>query len=350
LKTNNSIKSLRYTQGVGIVFALIVLLGFALFQHISSDMVKPNVYEKQFGSLEYKLDQSQVFVPLQVIQFPDQEKIELGEKLYFEKRLSTLGVSCATCHDLNNGGTDGKKMGAISTGADDIANTPSIFNVGFNFRQGWRANILDLETQLTVVLENKLRMNSSWPLIIKRLKQDDSYLKSFNSLFSEGISQKTITEAIVAFEKSLITPNSAFDQYLLGDLDALSEEQKSGFKLFKDYGCQSCHQGVNLGGNTLAKLGVFSDPFLNSEVKTKMDEGLMSVTGDENDRRLFKVPSLRNIARTAPYFHDGSQETLEDAVNAMARYQLGREFNHTDTRLIAEFLRSLTGEYKGKPL
>ena len=188
-------------------------------------------------------------------------------------------------------------------------------------------------------------MNTNWKEILTKLKKDAEYRKLFIETYKILPTEKTVKDAIATFERSLITPNSPFDKYLKGDNKALSDKAKKGFDIFKDYGCASCHQGVNLGGNMFQTMGVMSNYFENKENITEKDLGRYNVTKLEEDKYVFRVPSLRNVELTAPYFHDGSAETLEDAISVMAKYQLGREFSKEETEALAAFLRSLTGEY-----
>ena len=173
---------------------------------------------------------------------------------------------------------------------------------------------------------------------------------AFNASYANGIKSETIKEAIATFERSLITPNSRFDRFLRGDRGSLTDEEKDGYGLFKSYGCASCHQGMNAGGNIFQKFGVMGNYFADRGKETKADLGRFNATGDQADRHVFKVPSLRNIALTAPYFHDGSASSLEEAVEVMSKYQLGRRLPPEDVARIVAFLKTLSGEYKGKSL
>jgi cytochrome c peroxidase len=160
----------------------------------------------------------------------------------------------------------------------------------------------------------------------------------------------TVADALATYQMSLITPNARFDRYLRGDKSAINQLEKTGYQLFKSYGCVACHQGVNVGGNMIATLGVMGDYFKDRGDETSADLGRFNVTQRESDKHRFKVPSLRNVAQTAPYFHDGSIDSLEDAIKTMAKYQLGQTIPDPDIDAIAQFLRSLTGELKGQAL
>ena len=182
------------------------------------------------------------------------------------------------------------------------------------------------------------------------LKQDEGYSQQFNELYEDGITAANIKNAIADFERSLITDGSRFDRYLMGESDALTDSEKEGYRLFKDLGCASCHQGANVGGNLFVKFGVWNNYFADRGALTNADLGRYNVTGRDRDRHVFKVPSLRAAAATAPYFHDGSQETLEGAIFVMAFYQLGMPLTPEKVDLLAGFIRSLAGNIDGKPI
>jgi cytochrome c peroxidase len=278
------------------------------------------------------------------------DKVSLGERLFHETRLSGDDtVSCATCHDLTRGGTDRRKFSLGVDGKIGTINAPTVFNSGFNFVQFWDGRAASLEDQVAGPIHNPLEMASTWDQVLAKLRAEDAYRTRFADIYPDGITAANVADAIATFERSLVTPGSPFDRYLLGDSKALTADQREGYRRFKDLGCPSCHQGVNIGGNLFQRFGVMSDYFAGKS-QTSADLGRYNVTGREEDRHVFKVPSLRNVALTPPYFHDGSAATLEDAVAVMGRVQLGRELSSNDTRLIAAFLRSLTGTWQGKPL
>lgn len=278
-------------------------------------------------------------------------KVMLGETLFHDPRLSRDNdMSCATCHLLNDNGANHRHHTLGRNGVELDVNTPTIFNSSLNHQLFWDGRAMNLQEQINFVVESKKEFATSWPVIVKKLKQDKSYIAAFDKLYDEGISADSIRDAIATFERSLVTTNSRFDRYLLGDNDAINEEEKEGYHLFKAYGCIACHQGSNVGGNLFMKIGVFGDFFTGKRKPTKADLGRFNITGDENDRYVFRVPSLRLVALTAPYFHDGSVKTLEEAVKVMARHQLGREIPAQDIQHIVAFLYTLAGEYKGKAL
>ena len=186
--------------------------------------------------------------------------------------------------------------------------------------------------------------------MLPKLRGDLEYVQAFARAFEEGIKRETVLTAIADYERSLYTPNAPFDRYLRGDVSAIDPNQKRGYQLFKSYGCISCHQGINVGGNLFQKLGLFGDYFTADEVVSEANLGRYNITGNEDDRYVFKVPSLRNVAVTAPYFHDGGIDTLDEAVRIMGELQLGQTIHEADVRLIVSFLSSLTGEYRGRSL
>jgi cytochrome c peroxidase len=281
----------------------------------------------------------------------DQNKVDLGRRLFLDPRLSHDNtIFCGSCHHLELGGTDRRSRSVGIDGATGDVNAPTVFNSGLNFRQFWDGRAASLEDQIDGPVNNAKEMRSNWPEVISKLQQDRDYVRTFRNLYPDGIQSTNIKDAIATFERSLITPNSPFDQFLRGDSHALTEQQLAGYRLFKAYGCIACHQGINIGGNMFQKLGVARDYFADRGHVTKADLGRFNVTGLERDRYHFKVPSLRNVAVTAPYFHDGSAATLEQAVNIMAKYQLGRTLPLHDRDLIVRFLHTLTGEYRGEPL
>lgn len=281
----------------------------------------------------------------------DRRKVALGNRLFHDLRFSRdNSVACASCHDLNKGGGDGLKASVgIGNQRGDV-NAPTVFNSGFNFKQFWNGRAESLEDQIDGPVHNPKELGSNWPEIIAKLNQDAAYAREFADCYSDGIQPGNIKDAIATFERSLITPDSRFDKYLRGDRQALTRDEIKGHELFKSYGCVSCHQGVNVGGNLLERLGVMRDYFKERGNISPADLGRFAITGKAEDRHLFKVPSLRNIALTGPYFHDGSIARLEQAVHTMGRYQLGVSIPPDEVALIVQFLRTLTGEYDGKPL
>lgn len=277
----------------------------------------------------------------------DPAKVSIGEKLFRDVRISRDNtVSCATCHQLEYAGDDGLPHSARMDGTLTPMHTPTIFNVSLNFRLFWDGRKKTLEEQI----QSPRDTQTVWHEVLGKLRNDPDYQAQFAKAYPrEGMTETTLKDAIVTFERSLVTPDSRFDRYLRGQKNAITTREKMGYRLFKDYGCISCHQGVNVGGNLFQKLGVIKDYFSTHPV-TDADMGRYNVTKQETDRHVFRVPSLRNVAVTAPYLHNGSIPTLRDVIHEMAEHQLGRPIPDQDVDLIIEFLRTLTGEYRGKLL
>lgn len=276
-------------------------------------------------------------------------KAALGEKLFKETLLSLDNtVSCQTCHNVAKYGVDGTPS---STGVKQqvgTVNSPTVINSRFNFAQFWDGRAKDLHEQVSGPITNPIEMGAEWDLVIKRLNADASYRKSFQDIYEEGITQDTISDAISNYERTLISVNAPFDQYLRGADTAITAQQKRGYKLFKEYGCVACHQGVNVGGNMYQKMGAFLPYFTDANTNTADDYGRYNVTQSPEDLHVFKVPGLRVAAFTGPYFHDGSVKTLREAIDIMARYQLGHDIPQQDNQDIEAFIYSLVGDIKGQ--
>lgn len=281
----------------------------------------------------------------------DARKVELGKALFHEPKLSRDNtVSCASCHDLAKGGGDGRVRSVGINQAQGAINAPTVFNSSLNFKQFWDGRAATLEAQVDGPIQAAAEMGSTWEDVVGKLRATPHYAKSFAEIFADGVQSQNIKSAIAEFERSLITPNSRFDKFLRGDDNVLTADEKAGYQKFKALGCTSCHQGTNVGGNMFEPFGALADYFSTRGQVTAADYGRFNVTGKESDRFVFKVPSLRNVALTAPYFHDGSAPRLEDAVKVMGTYQLGRALSAEDVDLIVKFLKTLTGEYGEKPL
>jgi len=297
---------------------------------------------------------SQVNEPIQPIPLHidlDEKKVTLGEKLFRDVRLSSdKKVACISCHGFDTGGVDRMTRSRGVKGQLNLVNTPTVFNSGFNFKLDWDGKYENLFTNVDGPLLSPIIMGGNWEEIIPMLRSSPDYVKAFAKAFADGITKDNVRDAIATFEESLYTPNSRFDQFLRGKSNALTQEEKEGYNLFKEYGCVSCHQGINVGGNMFQKFGVMGDYFADRGNVSKSDLGRFNVTGQEKDRYVFRVPSLRNVEITSPYFHDGTAETLEQSVNVMVKYQLGRSLKSEQINLIIQFLKTLTGEYQGKPL
>jgi len=278
-------------------------------------------------------------------------KVNLGERLFHDLRLGRDNdMACSSCHDITDNGADRHAHASGRDGTSLGINTLTVFNSSLNHHQFWDGRVRSQEKQIDVVIANVKKFATTWPVIIGKLKQDKDYIRHFTELYPDGITADNIRDAIVAFVRNLVTVNSPFDRFLLGDADAIDSEAKAGYQLFKTYGCVACHQGSNVGGNLFIKLGVFKDYFAARGNPSRADLGRFNVTGKERDRHVFRVPSLRLAALTPPYFHDGSVATLAEAVSIMAEHQLGRTIPGQDILCIVAFLESLPGEYRGQRL
>jgi cytochrome c peroxidase len=281
--------------------------------------------------------------PLAVPAGVDPRKADLGRRLFDDAILSRDGtVSCRSCHDLARGGADTQALAVGIGGAVGGANTPTVYNAVLNLAQFWDGRARTLEEQVDGPLTSPVEMGSDWPGVIARLKASP-YRAAFREVFGRDPDAGTVRAALAAFERTLVATGSRFDAWLLGDDDALSPDEKAGYALFKSYGCASCHQGANVGGNMFQRFGFFGDLFADRGGGTPADLGRYNVTKREADRHVFKVPSLRMAVFTAPYFHDGSVPTLHEAVRLMGRYQLGHEIADDDIGLIIQFLGTLPG-------
>jgi cytochrome c peroxidase len=270
--------------------------------------------------------------------------------LFQDGRLSANGKeSCSSCHDLAKGGADNRVYSIGFNGVPTEVNAPTVYNAAFNFKQFWNGRADSLEAQIDSVVRNPVEMGANWEEVTARIAQDANYLRMFSGSYKDGVTKVNIQNALATYERTLITPDSRFDRYLRGDPHAISDAQKAGYLKFKQYGCIACHQGVNVGGNMFQKFGVMGDYFAQRGNQTVADMGRYLVTKEEEDRHVFKVPSLRNVALTAPYFHDGSAKTLDAAVDVMFRYQLGRVASREDKVAIIGFLNTLTGELQRMP-
>ena len=280
----------------------------------------------------------ELITPIPLKNEVNQKKAMLGNKLFFEVRLSKNNtISCASCHILEEGGDDNLEVSFGIDGKTGDRNAPTVLNAKFNHTQFWDGRAMTLEDQASGPIHNPVEMNSNFKEIISKLNQDQDYVILFNKIYKDGITGKNITNAIAEYESTLITPNGRFDKFLRGDKEALSKDEKKGYKLFKEYGCISCHNGVNIGGNLMQKIGVIED-------FQSADKGRYNLTKNEEDKYYFKVPSLRNISLTSPYFHDGLTPTLKDAVAKMSYYQIGYTLSEQEIDYIVQFLHTLTGE------
>lgn len=288
-----------------------------------------------------------VFRPVPAVPEYPAAKVLLGRTLFHDKRLSRDNtIACASCHDLSKGGVDGRMFSVGVNGAVGSVNAPTVLNAALNFAQFWDGRAASLEEQVAGPVNNPVEMASNWPEVIAKLNADPAIRRQFSDIYRGEITASNIADAIATFERTLLTTDSPFDRYLRGDEAAINARAKEGYDLFLSLGCASCHQGVNAGGNMYQKFGVMADYLGSNQRKRPIsdaDQGRFNVTKRDEDRHVFKVPGLRNVALTAPYFHDGSANTLEKAVEVMGKFQLGRELSSDEVGSIVAFLNSLTG-------
>ena len=277
-------------------------------------------------------------------------KVELGNRLYHDTRLSGNNkLSCATCHVLAIGGDDNSPVSTGIDGQKGGINAPTTLNSGFNFKQFWDGRAKHLRDQAQGPVENPIEMGAKWVEVVPKIQAVPQYQEWFSELYPiEGITRFTITDAIAEFERSLITP-APIDEYLRGNDSAITQNQIQGYQLFQNYGCVACHQGVNFGSNMMQKFGALK-AYFTEDSETEADRGLFNRTNVATDRNVFKVPTLRNIELTAPYFHNASAQTLDQAIKIMGLNQLGRDIPADDRAKIADFLSTLTGKLEAKPL
>jgi cytochrome c peroxidase len=280
------------------------------------------------GNSTGPLDEPITAIPYKVAEDP--KRAALGAALFTDRSLSFDGLrACASCHDLRTNGASGRRFDAGPDGKPLPFNTPTVFNAALNFRLDWTGNARTLEQQAKLSLAETMGVSTS--TVVASLAHDPAMLQAFRDAYGRDPDEASLLDAIASFERTLVTPDSDFDLWLAGDASALSADALDGYHLFKSIGCVSCHQGRNVGGNLFERSGIFR-----------------RLAGPNRD--LLRVPSLRNVAVTPPYFSDGSAATLEVAVGRMARAQLGLELPAAQAAQIATFLRSLTGRYQGQLL
>jgi cytochrome c peroxidase len=279
--------------------------------------------------------------PIEAAKVADPGKVELGKKLWFEPRLSMSGIiSCNTCHNLSMGGTDNLKTSIGHGWKAGPVNSPTVFNSSLAIAQFWDGRAADLKAQAGGPIQADVEMNMPHTLAVGILQSIPGYVAEFKAVYGKDkIDIDMITDSIAEFEKTLVTPNSRFDKWLMGDDKALSARELAGYTLFKESGCVACHNGPAAGGTSFQRMGVV-EPYKS----TSPAEGRSAVTGVDADRFNFKVPTLRNVELTYPYFHDGQARTLEQAVDIMGRLQLGRTYSEEEIGSIVAFLKTLTGE------
>ena len=305
----------------GAALAFLVLVGLAAAQApLHSDSSQPSIAADH-----------EPITPIPPPPAADPLKLALGELLFGDSRLSADGsLACSSCHDIRTNGA-GANNAEPANDRSEPFDTLTVFNAALNFRQNWEGNFRDLADQLQSSLENPVNMRTSVEDVVRKLNADPRIVSQFSAAYGSPPNRANFLDAMVTFERSLLTPGSRFDRWLGGDASALSAGEHEGYRLFKSLGCSSCHQGVNVGGNLFQRQGVFH-PLVRGPPE------------------IVRVPSLRNVATTAPYFHDGSAATLEDAVRRMAAAQLDRSLTGQQVASIVTFLQTLTGNYRGSPV
>ena len=314
------------------VMVLALIGQLSLLEISADDSIKPwlTIFGKPLKTLELPKDK----VALSLV--------ELGRTLYHEKRLSRdNSISCNSCHDTKSFGVDGEKFSVGFNNHLTGRNSPTSFNAFMHVSQFWdgRAPTVEEQAKGPILAGGEMAMPSA-EAVVKKINGIKGYKDLFEAAFpnsSPAITYDNVGKAIGAYERLFVTP-SKFDKLLAGELSALNEKQKRGLKKFVTSGCVTCHTGNLLGGNIYQKLGLVK-PWPNQK-----DQGRFAITKKEQDKMFFKVPSLRNIEKTGPYFHDGSSEKLTEAVEVMARHQLGREFSKEEISDIVAFLKTLTGK------
>jgi cytochrome c peroxidase len=279
--------------------------------------------------------------PLEPVADVDAAKVELGKQLYFDPRLSKSGfISCNSCHNLSMGGTDNLPTSIGHNWQQGPINSPTVLNSRFNIAQFWDGRAADLKEQAAGPIANPGEMAFTHELAVEVVATIPGYVDAVATAYGDReVTIDRLTDAIAEFEKTLVTPNSPFDRWLKGDETALDEDELAGYQLFKTSGCIACHSGAALGGAMFQKVGLVQ-PYETDNPAV----GRAEVTGNDTDRMVFKVPTLRNVELTYPYFHAGQVATLAEAVDLMGRLQLGREFSDEEIDSLVAFLKSLTGE------
>ncbi len=269
--------------------------------------------------------------------------VELGRRLFHDPGLSGNGrISCATCHNIEKGGVDGLAQAIGSNGEKSSLNTATVLNAAFNYVQSYDGRAASLEEHVDGPMNSPTQMGSTWERTTKYVSSNPAYIRDFKSLLGGEPTAKRISTAIATYERSLVTPNSKFDQWLSGDEQALSSDEFGGYYLFKKFSCYACHQGAGVGGTLFQLMGAKQPYFTDNDLAPE-HLGRFNVTGLDRDRHVFRVPQLRSVALTGPYLHDGSVDSLEETVAIMLEYQCGQEVNQEDVRRITAFLKTLSG-------
>lgn len=318
-----SIKRCRqWRNGVGPV-----LLAATLLVSVNADAQDP----KPHADVTIPVAQEPI-TPIPAAAALDSRKVALGERLFGDRRLSNDGQrACSSCHDVHTNGADTRQLDPSDGHGAPLLNTPTVYNATLNFRLNWEGDVPTLEEQAERSLADPRTMGTTVGAAVMTLADEQGMPTQFQQAYGHGPDRASLLDAIATYERSLVTPGSAFDRWLEGDSKALTPQAVTGYQFFKSFGCVSCHQGVNVGGNLSERSGVFHP------------------VGNDGPMVL-RVPSLRNVAVTAPYFHDGSAATLDEAVRRMGYAQLDRRLNDEQTQAIVAFLDSLLGTYRGHAL
>lgn len=279
--------------------------------------------------------------PIEPVEIKNPALVELGKMLFFEPRLSRSGfISCNSCHNLATGGVDNLQTSIGDRWAQGPINSPTVLNSFGQVAQFWDGRAKTLAEQAAGPIANPLEMASTHEMAVKVIASIPGYAPYFKKAFGDSeVNIKRITEAMAEFERTLVTPNARFDKWLKGDKNAITQQELNGYKIFKESGCTICHNGAQLGGQSFQKMGVVR-PYKT----TNTAEGVKAISGRDQDRMTFKVPMLRNIELTYPYFHDGAVWTLEESVSIMGDLQLGKRYNKQEINDITAFLKTLTGD------
>lgn len=332
-----------------LMMASLLLVGFTACNS-QAEKQKASTDQQKISEADQLLIESanRFFARLPEAGDPNTAEAILGKKLYYDEQLSANGaMSCNTCHPIDNYGVDNLPTSPGHDGTLGTRNSPTTFNAWFHTTQFWDGRSPDLADQAKGPILNPIEMGmQSAEDVIATLKADEQYQQMFAEAYptdESPINFDRFADAVAAFEGTLATP-AAFDDFLDGESNALTENQKEGLSLFIESGCISCHIGPGLGGTMMQRFGLVHGPYYDYTNSTLKDKGVAEVSGKESDMYIFKTPSLRNIEKTAPYFHDGSVESLHEAVKIMSYIQLGRELSDDEIEKMISFFESLTGE------
>ncbi|MDN5200747.1 cytochrome c peroxidase [Fulvivirgaceae bacterium BMA10] len=322
-----------------IVSSVVFCLSIIFLYYKDSNRPLPDRAQHVVGASHIDDFTFEPITPLRALALKDSAKLMLGRMLFYDSTISSNDMACISCHALDKAGAHpAEQAGHVFPGK---FNSPSIYNTKYYARLFWDGRIYNPEDQIRINLKNGMGITPEE--VAEKLADDSNYSGKFDEIFTDGVTSKNIIDALLEFQFSLISI-SRFDKYLSGENSAITEQEKEGYKLFKELGCSSCHQGITIGGNTFQKFGIIKDYFEELDSVKQIDYGLFNTSQDEKDKFVFRVPSLRNVAITAPYLHDGSIKTLEEMVEIMAEYQLGINLSNEEVDKIISFLNTLTGD------